>query len=60
MLIGMAVHLDALLGTNSLTREAVIIAFFLSEVISILGKKGNIGSKVPAPLINAAGRLSKK
>ncbi|MCL2456948.1 MAG: phage holin family protein [Defluviitaleaceae bacterium] len=60
LLIVVAVHLDALLGTNSLTRDAVIIAFCLNELISILENMGKIGIKMPAPIIDALEILSKK
>ena len=60
LLIIAAVYLDALLGTNTLTRDAVIIAFCLNELISILENVGCIGIKMPAPLVNALEILSKK
>jgi toxin secretion/phage lysis holin len=60
LLIVVAVHLDALLGTNSLTRDAVIIAFCLNELISILENMGTMGIKLPVPLINALEMLGKK
>lgn len=60
MLIVIAVHLDALLGTNSLTRDAVIIAFCLNELISILENMGSMGIKLPAPIMNALEMLGKK
>lgn len=53
LLIVVAVYLDALLGTNSLTRDAVIIAFCLNELISILENMGQMGIKMPAPIVNA-------
>ncbi|MCL2217679.1 MAG: phage holin family protein [Defluviitaleaceae bacterium] len=59
-LVAIAVHLDALLGTNSLTRDAVIIAFSLNELLSILENMGRMGIKMPAPIINAIEALSKK
>jgi toxin secretion/phage lysis holin len=60
MLIVVAVHLDALLGTNGLTRDAVIIAFCLNELISIMENMGAIGIKMPVPLTDALEMLSKK
>jgi toxin secretion/phage lysis holin len=60
MLIVVAVHLDVLLNTNSITRDAVIIAFCLNELISILENMGSMGIKMPAPLINALELLCKK
>jgi toxin secretion/phage lysis holin len=59
LLIVVAVHLDALLGTNSLTRDAVIIAFCLNELLSVLENMGGMGIKLPAPLVNALEMLSK-
>jgi len=59
-LVAIAVHLDALLGTNSLTRDALIIAFSLNELLSILENMGRMGIKMPAPLTNAIEMLSKK
>jgi len=59
-LVAIAVHLDALLGTNSLTRDALIIAFSLNELLSILENMGKMGIKMPAPLTNAIEMLSKK
>lgn len=55
-----AVHLDELLGTQSLTRDAVIIAFCLNELISILENMGHMGIKMPAPILNALETLSTK
>jgi toxin secretion/phage lysis holin len=60
LLIIVAVHLDVLLGTNSLTRDAVIIAFCMNELISILENMGSMGIKMPAPLVNALENLHKK
>ncbi|MCL1878307.1 MAG: phage holin family protein [Defluviitaleaceae bacterium] len=60
LLIVVAVYLDALLGTNSLTRDAVIIAFCLNELISILENMGNMGIQMPAPIVNALEMLWKK
>ena len=60
LLVVVAVHLDMLLGTNSLTRDAVIIAFCLNELISILENMGNMGIKMPAPIINALELLDKR
>ena len=60
LLIFVAVHLDALIGTNHLTRDAVIIAFCLNELISILENMGGMGIKLPAALTNALDMLGKK
>ncbi|MCL1884509.1 MAG: phage holin family protein [Defluviitaleaceae bacterium] len=60
MHITVAVHLDALLGTNTLTRDAVIIAFCINELISILENMGSMGISLPAPLLNALDVLAKK
>jgi toxin secretion/phage lysis holin len=53
LLIVVAVHLDALLGTGNLTRDAAIIAFCVNELISIMENMGVMGIKMPAPIINA-------
>ncbi|MCL2225627.1 MAG: phage holin family protein [Defluviitaleaceae bacterium] len=53
MLIIVAVHLDALIGTGTLTRDAAIIAFCVNELISIMENMGNMGIKMPAPIMNA-------
>ena len=60
LLIVVAVHLDALLGTNGITRDAVIIAFCANELISILENMGKIGIKMPEPILNALEILGKK
>ena len=53
LMIVVAVHLDGLLGTNSLTRDAIIIAFILNELLSILENMGKMGVKLPDVLTNA-------
>ncbi|MCL2357071.1 MAG: phage holin family protein [Defluviitaleaceae bacterium] len=53
LLIVVAVYLDAILDTGSLTRDAVIVAFCLNELISILENMGKMGIKMPAPIVNA-------
>ena len=53
LMIIVAVHLDGLLGTNSLTRDAIIIAFVLNELLSILENMGMMGVKLPDALTNA-------
>ena len=59
MLVVVAVHLDGLLGTNNLTRDAIIIAFSANELLSILENMGNMGIKLPNALINALEMLGK-
>jgi len=59
MLVVVAVHLDGLLGTNSLTRDAVIIAFSANELLSILENMGTMGIKLPDVLVNALDILGK-
>jgi len=59
MLVVVAVHLDGLLGTNSLTRDAIIIAFSANELLSILENMGNMGIKLPDALTNALDMLGK-
>ena len=53
LMIIVAVHLDGLLGINSLTRDAIIIAFILNELLSILENMGMMGVKLPDALTNA-------
>jgi toxin secretion/phage lysis holin len=60
LLIIVAVHLDALLGTESLTRDAAIIAFCINELISIMENMGHMGIKMPAPIMNALEMFGKK
>lgn len=60
LLVVVAVHLDALLGTNNLTRDATIIAFCTNELISIMENMGLMGIKMPAPIVDALEMFSKK
>jgi toxin secretion/phage lysis holin len=60
IMIVVAVHLDMLIGTGGITRDAVVIAFALNELLSILENMGRMGVKMPAPIINALDALSKK
>jgi len=53
LMIVVAVHLDALLGTGSLTRNATIIAFSLNELLSILENMDCMGIKLPEALTSA-------
>ena len=60
MLIIVGVHLDALLGTGRLARDAVIIAFCLNEFTSVLENMGAMGIKLPGALVNALEMFAKK
>jgi len=60
LLIIVAVHLDALIGTGTLTRDAAIIAFCINELISIMENMGAMGIKMPAPIMNALDMFAKK
>lgn len=59
LMIVVAVHLDGLLGTNSVTRNAAIIAFSLNELLSILENMGHMGVKLPDVFVNALEILGK-
>jgi len=59
MLVVVAVHLDGLLGTNNITRDAIIIAFSANELLSILENMGAMGIKLPDVLTNALDLLGK-
>lgn len=59
LMILIAVLLDDLMHTQGLTRDAVIIAFVLNELISILENMGLMGVKLPDALTNALDLLSK-
>ena len=60
MMVIVAVHLDGLLGTNSLTRDATIIAFSANELLSILENMSNMGVKMPNVLTGALDKLGKR
>jgi len=60
LIVIVAVHLDGLLGTNNLTRDATIIAFSANELLSILENMGNMGIKMPEVLSNALDILGKR
>jgi len=60
LLVVVAVHLDALIGTGNLTRDAAIIAFCVNELISIMENMGHMGIKMPAPIMNALEMFGKK
>ncbi|MCL2361903.1 MAG: phage holin family protein [Defluviitaleaceae bacterium] len=60
LMVIVAVHLDGLLGTNSLTRDALIIAFSTNELLSILENMGDMGIKMPEVLANALEILGKR
>jgi len=60
LMVIVAVHLDGLLGTNSLTRDAIIIAFSANELLSILENMGSMGIKMPDVLVNALEMLGKR
>ena len=60
LMIVVAVTLDSLMQTGGLTRDAVVVAFILNEIISILENMGLMGVKLPAPLINALEWLSRE
>ena len=55
----MGVHLDMLLDTGSLARDAIIIAFIISELISIVENMGKMGIKLPPIICSAIELLNK-
>ncbi|MCL2572295.1 MAG: phage holin family protein [Defluviitaleaceae bacterium] len=59
LMIVVAVHLDGLLGTNTLTRDAAIVAFSVNELLSILENMGSMGVILPDALTNALELLGK-
>ena len=59
LVVTVAVVLDSLLDTHGLTRDAVIIAFMLNELVSILENIGQVGVKMPEALTNALEMLHK-
>ncbi len=59
LLIVVAVLLDGLLSTGGLTRNAVIIALGINELISITENMGRMGITMPAAITNALEMLSK-
>lgn len=59
LLIVIAVLLDSLMNTPALTRDAVIIAFVLNELVSILENTGLMGVKLPKAVSNALELLGK-
>ena len=60
MIVIVAVYLDALLGTNNLTRNAAIAALSLNELLSIMENMGQMGIKMPEPIVNAIEMLGKR
>jgi toxin secretion/phage lysis holin len=59
LMIVVAVLLDGLLTTGALTRNAVIIALGINELISITENMAHMGITMPAALTNAFEMLSK-
>lgn len=60
LLIIVGVEIDRTLGLGTFTRDALIIGFFLNEVISIVENAGLMGLPIPAILIEAIEVLKKK
>ena len=52
-------RLDLILGINYV-RDGIIIAFCVSELISIVENMGLMGIKMPEPLVNAIDLLKRK
>lgn len=59
LVVLIAVRLDLLIGTN-FVRDAVVIAFVVNEVLSIIENLGLMGVPIPKPLIDAIELLRKK
>lgn len=59
LMVVISVMLDDLMHTNGFTRDAVIIAFILNELVSILENMGLMGIKLPDALTNALEMLGK-
>lgn len=60
MIIIVAVYLDMLLNTNGITRDAVIIAFALNELLSIVENMAKMGVKLPPQILSAIDVLNKR
>lgn len=60
LLVGVAVQLDLILGSNSAIREATIFFFSGNELLSILENAGRMGVKLPDVLVNAVEILNGK
>jgi toxin secretion/phage lysis holin len=59
LMVVVAVLLDDLMSTNGLTRDAVLIAFILNELLSILENAGQMGIKMPDAIKNSLELLGK-
>lgn len=59
LIVLVANRLDLVIGTSYI-RDAVCIAFFANETISIVENAGLMGVPIPAPLMNAIEILKKK
>lgn len=53
LLVGVAVQLDLIFGSNSAIREATIFFFSGNELLSILENAGRMGIKLPDTLTSA-------
>jgi toxin secretion/phage lysis holin len=60
LIIVVAVLLDDLMQTGELARDAVIIAFIINELISILENAGHMGVKMPDTLKNSLEILGRR
>lgn len=58
--VAVGVHLDLLLETGSLARDAMLIAFVVGELISIIENMGRMGIKMPPIVSSAVEVLGKK
>jgi toxin secretion/phage lysis holin len=60
LMVVVAVLLDGLLTTGTLTRNAVIVALSIGELISIMENMARMGIKMPQALTNALELLNVK
>jgi toxin secretion/phage lysis holin len=60
LMVIVAVMLDGLMQTGELARDAVIIAFIINELISILENAGHMGIKMPEAVKNSLELLGRK
>ncbi|MCH6799127.1 MULTISPECIES: phage holin family protein [Bacteria] len=60
ILVGAAVQLDTVLGSNNAIREATIFFFMGNELLSLLENAGRMGIPLPSALTNAVEILGGK
>jgi len=60
LVIVVAVYLDLLLGTSGITRDTIILAFVISELLSIAENMRKMGIKMPYPIANILDMLNRQ